>query len=136
AGEMRLEPVLVKRQQGPLPAQDAKAVYVRIAEPAPIDELDAQLERALGPADEVVLIELQGAIELAQVRNRRLTDADRADLIRFDQADGVITDQHLGHGRGGHPAGGAAADDDDALDGSLFHFVAHTNVATLRSGIV
>ena len=41
--------------------------------------------------------------------------------IRFDQADTEFPSEHVSERRGGHPAGRAAADDDDVADGCENH---------------
>src|SRR5258708_14748163 len=81
---MSLEPILVKRQYAAVAAQDAEAVHVRIAETAPVDELNAQFERRLGLADEVVFIDVERLIELPDLRNRGFADANRADFVGFE----------------------------------------------------
>src|SRR3954466_7374315 len=118
----------MKRQQGPITAQRAKAVYVGIAGPGPIDELNAQFEGALGAPNELVLIDPERLIELADLRNGSLTHANSTNFIRFDQTDGVVTNEDLGHGRRGHPASGAAADDDNELHRVWVHLGTHTKV--------
>ena len=121
AGEMSLEPILVKRQQAAVAAHNAEAVHVRVAETAPVDELNAQFERGLGLTDELVFVDVERLIELPDLRNRGFADANRADFVGFDQADAEIAEQHLGHGGRGHPSGRAAADDDNVLYGVLSH---------------
>src|SRR5258708_20217858 len=101
---MSLETILVKRPQTAVAAQGAEAVHVRIAEPAPVDELNAQFERGLGLTDEVVFIDLERLIELPDLRNRGFADANRADVVGFDQANAKIADHPLAHGAPGHPA--------------------------------
>lgn len=90
---------------------------VAVARATPLDELDAQLERALGAAQELVLIQFQRLVEHADVRDGGFADTDDADLIAFDQTDLVLVAEQGGKGRRGHPAGGAAADHDHAPGG-------------------
>src|SRR5207302_8194179 len=59
--------------------------------------------------------------ELSVHRHRRLTDADRADLLRFDQTNRIAALQHLRKGGGGHPARSAAADNDNVLETRVVH---------------
>src|SRR5690606_27708689 len=47
---------------------------------APVDELDAELERRLGAAHEVELVDAEHGVEAANRRQRRLADTDGADL--------------------------------------------------------
>jgi hypothetical protein len=103
-------------------AERPEGVEIGLADGAPVDELDAQLEDALGLADEVVLVEAEHGVEQADLRDRRLAHADDADLLGLDQGDGrVVRPEDLGHGRGRHPAGRAAADDEDAADAGIGH---------------
>jgi hypothetical protein len=100
----------------------AERVEIAGAGRAPVDELDAELERALGRGDELVLVDAEHPVESDQRRDGRLADADGADLLGFDQRDlGDAVVEEAREGRRGHPAGGAAADDDDIADRMFVH---------------
>ena len=116
AGLEHLQPVLVEGHGPQVLPEAAEGVHVTRALAAPVQELDAQLETALGLADEFILVDLQHAVEELDHRDRRLADADGADLLALHQRDGDLAAQDLGQGRGGHPAGGAAAGDHDLPD--------------------
>ena len=111
---MQLEPVLVEGQAAEVVADGSEAMDVARTEAAPIDELDAQLERAAYRAHELDFIDLQRVVEGAQVRNGGLTDAHRADVLGLDQVDRERR-QRARERRRRHPAGGSAANDDDVL---------------------
>ncbi len=98
----------------------AEGVEIPVPDPAPVDELDAEFERRAGLADELRLVDAQQAVEVEDMRDRRLADPDGADRLRFDQVD-LHPGQHMGQRRGRHPAGGAAADHDDAADRQRVH---------------
>src|SRR5687768_8938928 len=108
----QLQPQLVKLDRLRIQAELAKGMDVAIAQALPIDELDAELERALRVADELVFIEAQQRIERQQRRNRRFANTDRADLLRFDQPYGYagVLDQTR-QPRRAHPSGSTAAYD-------------------------
>src|SRR5688572_10178538 len=88
----------------------------------PIDELDAELVRTLGPTDEFELVETQHFVELLDGRNRRLAHPDDADLFGLDERD-TAARHGVRQGRSRHPTGRAAAGDDDA--GQFAVSVAH-----------
>src|ERR1051326_7434859 len=62
-------------------------IEVCVAETPPIHELNRKLERALRVANEVVFVEPQIAVELADCRYRRFADAHGSDFFRFDEND-------------------------------------------------
>src|SRR5690348_13833081 len=86
---------------------------VGIAFAAPAHELDAKLEGGAGAGHELGLVQAEPLVEGADMGKRRLADADDADRLGFDEMDGGAGRQQLGDGGGRHPAGGAAADDDN-----------------------
>lgn len=113
-----LEPELVERQRPDALADPAEAVDVGVADPAPVVELDAELEGALGAGDEIELVDAQQAsVELLHVRDAGLAHADDPDLLGFDQADGCLPAQVGGQRGRRHPARAASAHDDDGSDG-------------------
>ena len=107
------QPVVVEGQRIELLADFAETVDIAVADATPVDEFDAQLEAALGGADELVLVDLERRVEVLDVRDRGFAHTDDADLVGLDQFDSVAWPQQFGQRRGGHPAGGAATDDDD-----------------------
>src|SRR4029077_12738948 len=86
AGQKQLQPVLVKRKRTVIVADRAEGVEVAVACASPVEELNAELERAAHLPDKLRLVDLEGLIERLQVRDGRFTDPDRADLLGLDQA--------------------------------------------------
>ena len=107
------QPEVMERQRLRGLPDEAEAVDVAVADRAPVDELDAKLERALRGTHELIFVYLQRAVEFADVRDRGLADADDADLVGFDEADAVLPVEHFRQRCGGHPAGGTATDNHD-----------------------
>src|SRR5262249_18519141 len=108
----RLEPVLVKVEEPERSADGSESMNIRIPDAPPVVELDAELEGAPGPPDEVGLVNLEQAVEIAQVRYRRLADADDADLLGFDQRHLEPRAEGFGERRSRHPSGAAPPYDD------------------------
>ena len=94
----------------------AEGVEVVLADVAPVLEADAELERRLRGLDELLLLQVQDLVHEMQRRDGGLADADGGDLVGLDDTDAVAPAQHGGQGGGRHPAGGAAAHDDNGLD--------------------
>ncbi len=55
--EVQLQPVLVKGQRAIVVADRAEAVDVAVADASPVDELDAELERAAHRAHELDFVD-------------------------------------------------------------------------------
>ena len=139
AAQVQLVPVMMEGHQAQVaPAHRAEGVVVAMAGSQPIDEFDAELEGALGLADEIVFVEAERAVEQADLRDGGLAHADDADLVGFDQADRYAAPEQLGQRRAGHPARGATAHDHDAAQAQVVHVSQFpvTKTTAVRGGIV
>jgi hypothetical protein len=83
----------------------------------PVDELDAELERALRPPHEFDFVELHELIIFLDRRDGRFADSDRADRLAFDQLDVVQALEQFAEQGGGHPPRGASANDENLAHG-------------------
>src|SRR3546814_13980277 len=81
------QPVVMKRQRPQRHSGFTERMQVRIADPAPIIELDAELERALRRAQHLVLVQAKKCVDQPDLRNGRLADTDDANFLGLDQAD-------------------------------------------------
>ena len=110
------QPEMLERRRTDRSAGGAEGVNVAAVGAAPADELDAELVRRLRRPHEGVLVDAQHGVDELQLGDRRLTDADDADLVRLDQRDRIVARRQQPRAkRGGHPPRRAAADDDDAV---------------------
>ncbi len=108
------QPVLKQRHAIDGLAVDAEGMDIAVAITAPVDEIDTQLERAIGIAHELDFIDTQEVVEILDLRQGRFTDTDGAYFIGFDQA--YVAEprfESLAEGGRTHPTSGAAAKDDD-----------------------
>jgi hypothetical protein len=71
----------------------------------PVDELDAELERALGHPHELVLVEVQQLVILLDGGDGRFADADCTDGVGLQDFDVVEALEQVGEQRCRHPAG-------------------------------
>src|SRR6266542_2947921 len=108
------QPILMKVDLALAAAEGAKGMNVAIADAAPILEVDAELEGRASRRHEVGFIDSETLIEAADVRQRRFADSDDPDLLRLDEMNRAAGGQECAQPGGGHPAGGPAADDDNA----------------------
>jgi hypothetical protein len=100
-----VQPVLMEIDSVHVDAVDAEGMDVGAAFPSPIDELDTELEGRLGRFHELGFVQAKYAIEIDDVRYRRLTDSDRADLFGFDERDRhIFRIQKTRKGGRGHPS--------------------------------
>jgi hypothetical protein len=106
----------------------AKGVEEALALGAPVTKLDAELEGAIGGAQELGLVNADPLVIFTQHGKGGLAHADDADLFRFDQFDRAAR-QRGDQPNGSHPAGRAAADDDDA-------FVCGIHVLMVRLSVI
>src|SRR5215211_364518 len=104
----------------------AEAVDIALARRAPVDELDAQLERRLGLADHFQRVDAGEREVVADVRDRRLADPDGPNLFRLDQGDLDLAKPLRQYG-GCHPAGGPPADDSHS---AYWLIAAHMSLAS------
>jgi hypothetical protein len=75
----------------------------------------------VGEPQHVVLVDAEERIDVQDLRDRRLADADGADLCGFDQADLALRTQRARQQRGRQPAGGTTAHDHHAPDRGSAH---------------
>ena len=59
----------------------AEGVDIGVADPAPVAELDTELEGGMGERHQLALVEAEALIEEAHMGQGGLADAHRADLL-------------------------------------------------------
>ena len=87
--EMLAHPEMIEGHEVELRAVLAERMKISLADPAPVDELDSQLVGAARFAHECRLVDPEPVVEEPDRRDRRLADADGADLFGFDDRDGA-----------------------------------------------
>ena len=92
----------------------AEGVDVTVARYAPVLEQDAELEGRCRRSHELLLVDAQQFVKRADRRDRRLTHADGADLLRLHERDVEDAVELMGQSSRGHPAGRTASGNDDA----------------------
>src|SRR3546814_195480 len=115
----RAQPVMLERDQPHVASDIAERVHVAMPVAEPVFEFDPELEGAVRRAHEMILVDPECVEIEPQLRNRRFTDADGADRLRFDQPDPIAALQEPPERGGGHPPRGAAAGDHDRIRGLL-----------------
>src|SRR5206468_11985645 len=94
----------------------------------PVDELDAELERGVRLADELVFVDSELLVEELDRGNGGLANADGPDLLGLHERDPVTRGSGAFCKRGGgHPPGGSPANDHDVANG--LHSYALTGAA-------
>src|SRR4051794_37310941 len=92
---------------------------IALALRAPADEVDTEFVGGLGRTQEFGLGNAEQLVELEHRRDGAFTDPYRSDRFRLDQADAPFgRGEEAAGGGSGHPAGSAAADNDDFPDRS------------------
>ena len=79
----------MKRDALDVCAELAELMEVAVAPGAPVVELDAEFEARLGGADKLRLVDAEHLVVELQGRDGGFPYADRADLIGFDQGNGM-----------------------------------------------
>ena len=111
AATQAVEPEMMERtDQGAL-SGDAERMDVAFARPVPVLEGNGELEGAGDRAQELLLVDLQEAVERADRRYRGFADADGADLLRLDQGNVQPVAELMRQRAGGKPTSGAVARD-------------------------
>src|SRR5690606_25247266 len=119
-----LQPVGVKRYAFHAQTERPERMNIAMADTGPIDELNAELESRSSASNKVVLVQRKHPIERPHLRDGRLADADRANLLRFDEANFAVAVLEKSSQRSsGHPTCSAAAHDDDPSQPVRAHVV-------------
>src|SRR5882757_1548553 len=107
--------MMLKLHSAPRFTKRTEGVYVAVAWLIPVAKLNPQFECRAGLAHELRLVDSEHVVEALDVRQRSLTDADSADVIGFNEGNGVVVGSNLTPDAGGaHPPGRTAPHDNHA----------------------
>ena len=109
-----LQPEVLEARGPVVLAREPEGVDVVLPHVAPVLEADAELEGGLRGGHELLFVDVEQLVEGQQRGDRGLAHAHGADLVGLDQADVQRLAQRLAQAGRHHPAGRAAAGDDDA----------------------
>jgi hypothetical protein len=90
-----------------------KAMKIAGTGPHPIYKFNAEFERPLGFPNELILINAEGVVKKADLRDRCLANANGANLVGLNKPNAPVSTQKLRKSSCRHPAGCTPADDDD-----------------------
>src|SRR6185312_12212410 len=132
------QPVLLERQRAESQADVTERVEIAVSRSYPVVVLNGELEGAAGGPKHRILIDAEEVIDVADLRNGGLADADRADGIGFHDTDIQSLAHRAAEDGRGHPSGRAAADDDNSPDTQVSHLrtVSHANPCAGRKQVI
>src|SRR5882724_9880550 len=120
--ELRAQPAVLKRNPVARKAKASEGMEISMPGLSPAPEFDTQLVGGLRLLHELSFIETDNLIEPVNGRNGGFAHSDGTDVVGFDQRDRTLPQvDGSAQRRGGHPAGRAAADDDDLADAIVPH---------------
>jgi hypothetical protein len=112
---------------GPVIApRGAEGMEIRVADIAPVLELDARLDGRVGSRHEFLLVDVDQPMEGEQGGNGGFADTDRADVVRFHQGDVDAFAKRARERCGCHPSRRTAAGNHHAADAVALHVGAWT----------
>src|SRR5205807_2471243 len=115
-------PIMVRRDSLDEFAIVAEAMEMAVADCTPVDELDPQLEAALGRAHELAFVDPQETVEDLHQRDSGFANSDNSDFFGLDKPHPDLACREQPRERGcRHPPGGSPADDQDVANPVVGH---------------
>src|SRR5207253_2205226 len=123
ASHAALEPVVMELDAKHIEAIKAERMDVAVTDSRPVTKFNAEFVGGVRRPHEVALVDPKKGVKQVDLRDGGLADADRSNLIRFDQLDCQVCHfaEDLRHGCRRHPARGTAADDDNLANSVCLH---------------
>src|SRR5882724_1210949 len=104
---------MMKSNPAHVAAETAERMHIAVADPRPVNKLDAEFEGRAGGGHKMGFIDTQPFVKGADMGNGCFTDANDADGLGFNEMNAAASGQQANQCRGRHPTSRPTAHDHD-----------------------